>query len=85
MRPHGLGPGVDFTTRRTGGSVNVVFSLEVSVESLHEGSPHVTDVTTPGLVVLVVSVHVVHQASEAATLLAEDLCLKISGCSCMSG
>ena len=73
MRPHGLGPGVDFATRRTGGSVNVMFSLQMSVESLHEGCPLITEVTSPGFVVLVVFVHVVNQPSEPPALFLANL------------
>ena len=70
---HGLGPGEHLPTDGTGTAAGPVLLLQVSVESLHEGSPHVTDVTTPGLVVLVVSVHVVHQPSESPALFVANL------------
>ena len=73
MVQHGLGPGEHLPTDGTGTAAGPVLLLQVSVESLHEGSPHVTDVTTPGLVVLVVSVHVVHQASEPTALFVANL------------
>ena len=66
---HGLSPAEHFPTDRAGPPADAVLLLEVPEESLHEGSPLVTDVTSPGLVVLVISVHVVHQSSETAALL----------------
>ena len=57
----------------TGAVLGVVLLSEVSVQSLHEGCPLITDVTLPWLVVPVVSVHVVHHPSEAPTLLAAQL------------
>ena len=45
----------------------------MSVQSLDEGCPHITDVASPGFVVLVVSVHVVHEASEPPALFVTDL------------
>ena len=50
-----------------------MFLLEVSVQSLDESCPHITEVTPPWLVVLVISVHVIHQPSEAPALLATQL------------
>ena len=50
-----------------------MFLLEVSVQSLDESCPLTTEVTPPWLVVLVISVHVVHQPSEAPTLEAAQL------------
>ena len=47
--------------------------FDVSEQSLGEGGSKVTDMTLPGLVVLVISVHVVHQPSEAPTLEATQL------------
>ena len=73
MRPQGLGPGVDFTTNGTVSSVSIVFSLQVSVESLHEGCPFITEVTSPGFVVRVVHVHVVNQPSEPPALFLTNL------------
>ena len=69
MVEHGLSPAEHFPTDRARPPTDPVLLLEVSEESLHEGSPLVTDVTSPGLVVLVISVHVVHQSSETAALL----------------
>ena len=68
MNPQRLGPGVDLPTSGTKSSVNIVFSLEVSVESLHEGCPLIAEVTSPGFVVRVVFVHVVHHPSEPLAL-----------------
>ena len=45
----------------------------MSVESLDEGCPLITNVTSPGFVVLVVSVHVVHQPSEPTALFIAEL------------
>ena len=45
----------------------------MSVQSLDEGSPHITHVAPPGLVVHVVPMHVVHQPSEAPALLVTKL------------
>ena len=47
--------------------------LEVSVERLDEGSLLITEVTAPWFVVLMFSVHVVHQPSESPALLATQL------------
>ena len=57
----------------TVGPVRVVLLLDVSVQRLDEGSLLITEVTLPGLVVLVISVHVVHQPSESPALLATQL------------
>ena len=57
----------------TGAGLGVVLLIEVSVQSLHEGCPLMTDVTPPWLVVLVVSVHVVHQPSESPALFVANL------------
>ena len=73
MMQHGLGPGEDLPTHGTGTSAGAVLLLQVSVERLGEGCPHITDVTSPGFVVLVVPVHVVHQPSEAPALLLTQL------------
>ena len=45
----------------------------MSEQGLGEGGSQVTEVTLPWLVVLVISVHVVHQPSEAPALLATQL------------
>ena len=47
--------------------------LEVPVQSLDEGCPYITEMTPPWLIVFMVSVHVVHQPSEAPALLATQL------------
>ena len=65
---HGLSPAEHLPTDRTGPAIHPVLLLQVSVESLHEGRSLLTEVTSPGFVVLMVSVHVVHQPSETATL-----------------
>ena len=57
----------------TGAGLGVVLLIEVSVQSLHEGCPLMTDVTPPWLVVLVVSVHVFHQPSEPPVLFIAEL------------
>ena len=57
----------------TGTPISSVLLFEVSVQSLDEGCPHITEVTAPRLVVLVISVHVVHQPSESPALLATQL------------
>ena len=54
-------------------SLSVVDLFDVSEQSLGEGGSKVTEVTLPWLVVLVISVHVVHQPSEAPALLATQL------------
>ena len=69
MVEHGLSPAEDLPTDRARSPTHPVLLLQVSVESLHEGSPLIADVTSPGFVVLVVPVHVVHQPPETATLL----------------
>ena len=73
MDPQRLGPGVVLATSGTKSSVNIVFSLEVSVESLHKGCPLIAEVTSPGFVVLVVFVHVVNQPSEPPALFLANL------------
>ena len=65
---HGLRPPDLLPTDGTPAGLGVVLLLEVSVQGLGEGGPQATDVTLPGLVVLVISVHVVHQPSEPPTL-----------------
>ena len=45
----------------------------MTVQSLDEGSSSTTDMTAPRSVVLVVSVHVIHQPSEAPTLFLTQL------------
>ena len=70
---HGLRSGEHLPTDGTGTSAGGVLLLQVSVESLGEGCPHITDVTSPGFVVLVVPVHVIHQPTEAPTLFVADL------------
>ena len=70
---HGLRSGEHFPTDGTGTAAGPVLLLQVSVEGLHEGSPHITNVTFPGFVVLMVSVHVVHQASEPTALFVANL------------
>ena len=52
---------------------NIDHVLHVSVQSLDKGCLHITDVTLPRLVVLVVSVRVVNQSPETPTLLLTDL------------
>ena len=49
-------------------SLSVVDLFDVSEQGLGEGGSQVTEVTLPWLVVLVISVHVVHQPSEAPAL-----------------
>ena len=70
---HGLSSGEDLPTDGTGTSAGAVLLLQVAVESLDEGSPDITEVTSPGFVVLVVPVHVVHQPSEAPALFVANL------------
>ena len=65
---HGLGSSEYLATHRTGTTTQPVFLLQVSVESLDKGCTLRTNMTFPRLVVLVVSVHVVHQASETPAL-----------------
>ena len=57
----------------TGTATNPVLLLQVSVQSLHEGCPLTTEMTYPRFVVLVVSVHVVHQPSEPSALFLTEL------------
>ena len=73
MVQHGLGPGEHLPTDGTGTAAGPVLLLQVSVECLDEGCPHITEVTSPGFVVLVVPVHVVHQPSEAPALFVANL------------
>ena len=70
---HGLSSGEHLPTDGTGTPAGPVLLLQVSVESLDEGCPHMTDVTSPGFVVLVVPVHVVHQPSKAPALFVANL------------
>ena len=70
---HGLSSRIKFATEGADCSLGFMFLFEVSVQSLDESCPLTTEVTPPGLVVLVISVHVVHQPSEAPTLLATQL------------
>ena len=70
---HGLCSTEHLATDRTGASTHPVLLLQVPVESLHEGCPLITNVTSPGFVVLVVSVHVVHQPSEPPALFVAEL------------
>ena len=53
---------------RTGTTTQPVLILQVSVESLDKGCTLRTNMTFPRLVVLVVSVHMVHQASETTAI-----------------
>ena len=73
MLKHGLGSGVDLSTFRTGTLSDIMRLFEMSVECLDEGSPLVAVTALPGFVVLVVTMHVVHQSSEPTTLAAADL------------
>ena len=73
MKQHGLSPGECFTTDVTGTPICTMLLLEVPVQSLDEGCPYITEMTPPGLIVFMVSVHVVHQPSEAPALLATQL------------
>ena len=68
MVQHGLGPGEHLPTDGTGTPAGPVLLLQVSVQGLDEGCPDITEMTSPGFVVLVVSVHVVHQPSESTAL-----------------
>ena len=70
---HGLSPAKDLPTNRAGSSTHPVVLLQVAVESLDEGCPLITNVTSPGFVVLVVPVHVVHQPSEPTALFIAEL------------
>ena len=65
---HGLGSSERLATDRTGTTTQPVLLLQVSVESLDKGCTLRTNMTFPRLVVLVVSVHMVHQASETPAL-----------------
>ena len=73
MVQHRLSSGEHLTTDGTGTATSSVLLLQVSVQSLHEGCPNITEMTPPGFVVLVVSVHVVHQPSEPPALLLTNL------------
>ena len=70
---HGLGSSEYLATHRTGTTTQPVLILQVSVESLDKGCTLRTNMTFPRLVVLVVSVHVVHQASETTALFTAEL------------
>ena len=73
MVQHRLSPGEHLTTDGAGAATSSVLLLQVSVESLHEGCPDVTDVTLPGFVVLVLAMHVIHQPPNPPTLLVAEL------------
>ena len=73
MADHRLGSLQLHSTARTGTGLGVVLLSQVSVESLHEGCPDVTDVTLPGFVVLVLAMHVIHQPPNPPTLLVAEL------------
>ena len=70
---HGLSSTEHFATDWTGTSTDPVLLLQVSVESLDEGCSLITEMTSPGFVVRVVSVHVVHQPAEPTTLFVTNL------------
>ena len=70
---HGLSSTEHFATDWTGTSTDPVLLLQVSVESLDEGCPLITEMTSPGFVVRVVSVHVVHQPAEPSALFVTHL------------
>ena len=70
---HCLSSTETFPTNWADAGPGVVNLFEVSVQSLGEGRPKVTDVTLPRLVVLVIPVHVVHQPSESPALFAAQL------------
>ena len=73
MKHHGLSSTEGLPTDWTAAGPGIVVLVEVSVQSLGEGGFQVTEVTLPGLVVLVISVHVVHNTTESATLEATQL------------
>ena len=73
MMKHGLSSRIKFATEGADCSRGVMFLFEVSVQSLGECRPKVTEMTHPRLVVLVIPVHVVHQPSEAPALLLTQL------------
>ena len=73
MKEHGLSPGECFTTNVTGTPICTMLLFEVPVESLDEGCPYITEMTPPGLIVFMVSVHVVHQPSEPPALFLTQL------------
>ena len=62
MKHHGLSSTEGLPTDWTAAGPGIVVLVEVSVQSLGEGGSQVTEVTLPGLVVLVISVHVVHHS-----------------------
>ena len=70
---HGLSPAENLPTDWTRSPSHPVLLLQVAVESLDECCPLITNVTSPGFVVLVVSVHVVHQPSEPTALFVAEL------------
>ena len=70
---HGLSSAEHLPTDRAGTSTDPVLLLQVSVESLDEGCPLITEVTSPGFVVLVIPVHVLHQPSESPALFVTNL------------
>ena len=73
MLKHRLSSRVDLSTLWASTLGHIMRLFEMSVESLDEGSPLVTVTALPGLVVLVVAMHVINQSSEPATLPAADL------------
>ena len=73
MKHHGLRSTEGLPTDWTAAGPGIVVLVEVSVQSLGEGGSQATDVTMPGLVVLVISVHVVHQPSESPALFVANL------------
>ena len=73
MLHHCLSSTDRFPTDWADAGLGVVNLFQVSVKSLGEGRPKVTDVTLPWLVVLVISVHVVHHPSESPALEATQL------------
>ena len=73
VEQHGLGSGVGLPTLGAGALVHLVDLLQMSVQSLHEGFAGVAEATLPRFVIAVVSVHVVHQASEPPALFLAEL------------
>ena len=73
MKHHGLRSTEGLPTDWTAAGPGIVVLVEVSVQSLGEGGFQVTEVTLPGLVVLVISVHVVHHSPKSPTLEATQL------------
>ena len=50
-----------------------MFLVKVFVESFHEGCLHITNVTSPGFIISVIAVHVIHQPSESTALFPTQL------------